>query len=57
MNSTKDSIQVKFDKGKYWPSPLTNTKVVPFENNYFDVLKKVIDDIETDSFWFFASFM
>lgn len=57
MNSTKDSIQVKFDKGKYWPSPLINTKVVPFENNYFDVLKKVIDDIETDSFWFFASFM
>ena len=30
---------------------------MPFENNYFDVLKKVIDDIETDSFWFFASFM
>lgn len=57
MHSTKDSIQVKFSKGKYWESPLLNTKVVAFESNYFEVLKKVIDDVETDYFWFFASFM
>ena len=37
-------------------SVFQNTKVVPFDRSYFHVLKKVIPEIKTDYFWFFASF-
>ena len=52
-----DSIQVRFKNVKEWPSLLTNTRTVPFINSYFDVIKSCIDDIRTEYFWVFASFL
>ena len=52
-----DSIQVRFKNVKEWPSLLTNTRTVPFVNSYFDVIKSCIDDIRTEYFWVFASFL
>ena len=51
-----DSIQVKFNDISFYPTPLSNTKVIPFEENYFEILKKHVSKIQTDYFWFFASF-
>ena len=52
-----DSIQVRFKNVKEWPSLLANTRTVPFINSYFDVIKSCIDDIRTEYFWVFASFL
>ena len=52
-----DSIQVRFKNIKEWPSLLANTRTVPFINSYFDVIKSCIDDIRTEYFWVFASFL
>ena len=52
-----DSVQVRFNYGISWDSPMPNTRVVPFTDSYFEILKKVVNDIETEYFWFFASFM
>lgn len=52
-----DSIQVEFKNTKTWPSPFADTKVVPFEQNYLEVLKKVVQDVKTEYFWFFANFI
>ena len=52
-----DSIQVRFKNVKEWPSLLANTRTVPFINSYFDVIKSCIDDIRTEYFWIFASFL
>jgi hypothetical protein len=52
-----DSIQVRFQHVKHIKSPLVNTRVVPFVGSYFDILKAVVDDIETEYFWFFANFV
>ena len=52
-----DSIQVKFKHVHHFESPITGTRVVPFVNSYLDVLKSVINDIQTEYFWFFASFI
>ena len=52
-----DSIQVRFKNIKEWPSQLTNTRTVPFVNSYLDVIKSCIDDIRTEYFWVFASFL
>ena len=52
-----DSIQVRFKNIKEWPSLLANTRTVPFINSYFDVIKGCIDDIRTEYFWVFASFL
>ena len=51
-----DSVQVRFKHTPLVESPFANTRVVPFVNSYFDVLKAVITDIKTEYFWFFASF-
>ena len=52
-----DSVQVRFKHTKHWPSPFTNTREVPFVDSYLTVLKSIIDDINTEYFWFFANFM
>jgi hypothetical protein len=52
-----DSIQVRFKNVKEWPSLLANTRTVPFINSYFDVIKSCIDNIRTEYFWVFASFL
>jgi len=52
-----DSVQVRFKNTKHRPSPFASTREVPFVESYLTVLKSVIDDIETEYFWFFADFM
>lgn len=52
-----DSVQVRFKHTKHWPSPFANTREVPFVESYLTVLKSIIDDIDTEYFWFFANFM
>ena len=52
-----DSIQVRFKNIKEWQSPLANTRTVPFVNSYFEVIKSCINDINTEYFWVFPSFM
>jgi hypothetical protein len=34
-------------------SPFANTRVVPFVDSYFEILKSIVDDINTEYFWFF----
>ena len=51
-----DSVQVRFKDIAFYPSPLANTRQVPFIGSYFDILKGVVEDIETEYFWLFASF-
>ena len=52
-----DSVQVRFKDSEFFSSPLPNTRVVPFVNSYFDILKSVVDDIKTEYFWFFSGFI
>ena len=52
-----DSIQVRFKNVNEWESPLVTTRVVPFVESYFSVIKSCIEDISTEYFWVFASFM
>ena len=52
-----ESIQVRFKHTKHIPSPFANSRVVPFVDSYLTVLKSVIDDVQTEYFWFFANFM
>lgn len=52
-----DSVQVRFKNTKTWPSPFENTRTVPFVESYLTILKSIINDIETEYFWFFANFM
>ena len=52
-----DSVQVRFQNTKHWPSPFANTREVPFVESYLTVLKSLIEDINTEYFWFFANFM
>ena len=52
-----DSIQVRFKNIKEWQSLLANTRTVPFVDSYFEVIKSCINDINTEYFWVFASFL
>jgi len=52
-----DSIKVRFKNTENQPSPFANTREVPFVDSYLTVLKSIIDDVKTEYFWFFASFM
>ena len=52
-----DSIQVRFKHTKHIESPFANTRVVPFVDSYFEILKGVVHDIKTEYFWFFSSFV
>lgn len=52
-----DSVQVRFKHTKHRPSPLANTREVPFVDSYLTVLRSVIHDVQTEYFWFFANFM
>ena len=52
-----ESIQVRFRNTTHWKSPFANTREVPFVDSYLAVLRSVIDDIDTEYFWFFANFM
>ena len=51
-----DSIQVRFKNINFYKSPLANTVTVPFVDSYFEILKKVVHNVKTEYFWFFASF-
>ena len=52
-----DSVQVRFQDVHHNESPFANTRTVPFVDSYFEILKSVIADIETEYFWFFANFI
>ena len=52
-----DSIQVRFKNTKHITSPFANTRIVPFVDSYFEILKTVVDDIKTEYFWFFSNFV
>ena len=52
-----DSICIRFKNIKEWQSPLSNTRIVPFVNSYLEVIKSCINDINTEYFWVFPSFM
>ena len=52
-----DSIQVRFQNAKFHPSPFANTRIVPFVGSYLEILKSVVDEVKTEYFWFFSSFM
>ncbi len=41
--SSFDSIRVKFDNVQEWPSPLANSRTVPFVKSYLEVIKNCID--------------
>ena len=53
-----DSVQVRFrDVAFHNESPFANTRVVPFVDSYFEILKGVVNDIKTEYFWFFSNFV
>ena len=52
-----DSVQVRFPDVYHNESPFANTRTVPFVDSYFQILKSVIGDIQTEYFWFFANFI
>ena len=52
-----NSIQVRFKDTTHIESPLVNTRVVPFVGSYLEILKSVVEDIETEYFWFFSNFV
>jgi hypothetical protein len=52
-----DSIQVRFKNVTNVESPLANTRVVPFVDSYFNILKSVVGDVKTEYFWFFSNFV
>ena len=52
-----DSIQVRFKDTKHITSPFVDTRIVPFINSYFEILKTVVEDIKTEYFWFFTNFV
>ena len=52
-----DSIRIRFQNVREWPSPLAGTRTVPFVESYFKVIKSCVEDIRTEYFWVFPSFM
>ena len=52
-----DSVQVRFKDVPNILSPYATTRVVPFVNSYFDILKGVVEGISTEYFWFFSNFV
>jgi len=52
-----DSVQVRFKNTKHIESPFANTRVVPFIGSYFEILKSVVNDVDTEYFWFFSNFV
>lgn len=55
--NTFDSVRVRFQNVKEFLSPLPNARTVPFVHSYFEIIKNVINDIKTEYFWLFPSFM
>ncbi len=45
-----DSVQVRFKNTPQVASPFAKTRVAPFVQSYFEVLKSVIDDVTTEYF-------
>jgi len=52
-----DSVMVRFKGVKNKKSPFAITREVPFVTSYLEILRSVINDIDTDFFWFFAGFV
>ena len=52
-----DSVQVRFKHTQHIESPFGNTRVVPFVDSYFEILKAVVYDVKTEYFWLFANFV
>ena len=46
-----DSVQVRFKNTNHIESPFANTRIVPFVDSYFEILKGVIGEIKTEYFW------
>ena len=52
-----DSVQVRFKNTSNIASPFADTRVVPFVGSYFETLKSVVNDVQTEYFWFFSNFV
>ena len=52
-----DSVQVRFRDTRTFDSPFASTRAVPFVGSYFEILKSIVEDINTEYFWFFSNFM
>ncbi len=52
-----ESIQVRFNGAENISSPFVSTRIVPFVESYFTILKSVIGEIKTEYFWLFANFV
>jgi len=52
-----DSVQVRFRDVHDNKSPFANTRIVPFVDSYFQIIKSVINDVKTEYFWLFANFI
>ena len=50
-----DSIQVRFKDVPHNQSPFANTRIVPFVDSYFEIIKSVIDEIKTEYFWLLST--
>jgi len=57
INFMFDSVQVRFKNASSIDSPFADTRVVPFVGSYFEILKSVVADIQTEYFWFFSNFV
>ena len=52
-----DSVKVRFRDTRTFDSPFAGTRAVPFVGSYFEMLKSIVEDINTEYFWFFSNFM
>ena len=52
-----ESIQVRFKHTKHIPTPIADTSELPIVNRYLNLLSSIIDDVNTEYFWFFSNFM
>ena len=52
-----DSVQVRFSNTEHIESPMANTRIVPFIGSYFEIIKSVVNDIDTEFFWLFSNFV
>ena len=51
-----NSIQVKFNQ-THFKSPFANTRQVPFDQSYLNIIKQHISNVTTEYFWLFADFV
>ena len=50
------SVRVIFDNAPLYDSVFEGTIDVNFDTNYLCTIRKILDQIDTEYFWFFAGF-